>query len=674
MAFRRIRLSGWETPLALLGVVVLSYGLWIPWMGLFGNDLPYLWYYHLLGPWGPGEFASIDRPFSAVFYAASTFLLGESIWPYHILLLLFRWLSAVLLWWVLGLVWPEHKRGAAIAALLLAVYPGFRQNPVALEFILHFCVLDLFLLSLGASILAVCQPRRFWLWVFISAAGTASLFWLEYFIGLEILRPIFLWFVTRRQGLRGKQQWRKILEAWTPAVLIVLVFLFWRVFIFSFPTYKPVLLDQLRSSPLNALLNLAKTAAGDLWTAFGRAWLQTLQIPGGRRALLLYLALFSGSFGWVWWFWRRMRRSQPEPAQTDYWGETLLGIGLLAMLAGGFIFWLTGIPLTLAFPWDRTTLALMPGACLALTGLIEMVAAPRYRPVLVAGLVGLAVGMHFINAQEYRAEWQKLQDFTWQLTWRAPQLSPGTLALFDVIPLNRYSDSDLTALLNWTYAPDLHTRQIPYAFFDLTLRMHSSGSLTGLPGLEKNLPVERTHRGLTFTSTTSSTLALTYNPPACLKLLDPQNANLSELPDRLAQVLPMTRLDQVQPAGERAARPPAPFGQEPAHGWCYFFEKADLARQQGKWAQVVRLGEQAQAANLQPAEPDELLPFIEGFAMTGQVQQAQSLTAEAGKANDLHPAICALWQRVGNQSDLNTQQAAMGITTMLGCKTQAKVP
>src|SRR5512143_3303709 len=119
-------LTSWATPLALLGIVLLSYGLWIPWMGLFGNDLPYLWYYHLLGPWGPGEFASVDRPFSAMFYAASTFLFGERVWLYHVFLLALRWLSAVLLWWLLGLLWPERKQEASIAALLFAVYPGFR--------------------------------------------------------------------------------------------------------------------------------------------------------------------------------------------------------------------------------------------------------------------------------------------------------------------------------------------------------------------------------------------------------------------------------------------------------------------------------------------------------------------------------------------------------------------
>ena len=574
-----------------------------------------------LGPWGPGEFASIDRPFSAVFYAASTFVFGETVWSYHVFLLLLRWLSGVLLWWVLGLVWPERKREAALAALLFAVYPGFRQNPIALEFILHFCVLDLFLLSLGTGLLAACQPRRYWPLALLTMLGTGGLFWLEYFIGLEVLRPLFLWIFTRRQGLTGRPQWKRILAAWLPALAVVLAFLVWRVFIFSFPTYKPVLLAELRQSPLLAAAHLAQSVARDVWTSLGKAWLLTLkapaQLPDGRRALLAYLALVAASLALVWLFLRRMAHTAVGPDGKQYWGETVFGIGLLAMLAGGSIFWLTGIPVTLEFPWDRSTLSFMLGASLVAAGLLEMAVTPRYRPLLAAGLVALAVGMHFINAQEYRAEWRKLQDFTWQLTWRAPGLETGTLALFDVIPLNRYSDNDLTALLNWTYAPEQHTRQIGYKFFDLNLRMDTQHA--GLPGLEKNLPVESTHRGVVFQSTTSSTLAITYNPPACLKILSPEaDALLPEVTGRLAQALPMTSLAQVRASGA-AARPPAQFGSEPAHGWCYSYQKAELARQQGDWAAIVSLGDQALAAGLRWNDPSELLPFIEGYAMESKV-------------------------------------------------------
>lgn len=654
----------WKVPLVLLGAVLLSYGLWIPWMGLFGDDLSYMYYYHRLGAWGPASFAS-DRPVSGLFYAVSMSLLGEHVFAYQVLLLVLRWLSGVLFWWVLGLVWPEHRRGAAVAALLFVVYPGFRQNPIALEFILHFFVLDLALFSLGATLLAAYHPERYGWYSIASMIGAAGLFMLEYFVGLEILRPIFLWIVTRRMGLKGRAQWRRILKDWLPALLVVLAFLVWRVFIFAFPTYQPVLLETLRRRPLTGLLDLLRIAANDLWTALGGAWLQTVHFAQIAWNNLTYLGLGLASMALVGLLFWQLRKAPGASSGKDAWGETLALIGLAAMLAGGAIFWLTGIPVTLDFPWDRSTLAFMPGASLLVTGLLEMLIAPRYRPVFVAGLVALAVGMHFVNAQEYRLEWQKLQDFSWELAWRAPSLEPGTLVLFDVIPLNRYSDNDMTALLNWTYAPSQHTNRIDYKFFDLTIRLDSPNS--GLPGVAKGLTVVHNQRGLLFQTTTSNTLALTYQPPACLRILDPtQDAVLPNLPEKIKRVLPMTSLDQVQ-VNQSPARPPAPIGAEPEHDWCYYFEKADLARQRGDWSQVVELGDRASQAGLYPADTSELLPFIEGYARTGKMEQARALNQAASQRADLNPALCRLWQRVGTSSS-EVLHEATAIRSQLGCQ------
>jgi len=30
------------------------------------------------------------------------------------------------------------------------------------------------------------------------------------------------------------------------------------------------------------------------------------------------------------------------------------------------------------------------------------------------------------------------------------------------------------------------------------------------------------------------------------------------------------------------------------HGWCYYYQKANLARQQGDWEQVIALGREAE--------------------------------------------------------------------------------
>lgn len=668
MALLRKLPPAWLQALALLVVVGLSYGIWIPWLGLYGNDVPYLWYYHMLGVWGPGLFASVDRPISALFYAAGTALLGETTWHYHVFLLILRGLSGILLAWVLRIVWPGRDRLGTIAAILFVVYPGFRQNPVSLEFILHIAVLDLFLVSLGTMLLAVCQPRRQALWLLVSALTAASIFFLEYFIGLEILRLIFLWIVFLRAGLPVRKRWLPMLRAWLPALLVVLAFIFWRIFVFQFRSYQPVLLDSLRESPWQAMTQLGGQVVRDISTSLVSAWLLVLQIPSGRLRLLAYLGLVVGAAGVVFVILRQVEKDSgpvPDPERTQkYLGETVLGIGLVTMLAGGVVLWVTGIPVSTEFPWDRSTLTFMLGASLVGAGLLEMGVTSRYRALLAAVLVGLAVGTHFQNALVYNQEWKKLQSFFWQLTWRAPGLEPGTLILFDEIPLNRYSDSDLTALLNWTYAPGHESRQIPYKFFDLTIRLGSE--YTGLPGVERDLPVEHNHRGLFFQTTTSHMLVVQYAPPACLAILRPQDKGLPGLSDRLVSVLPLIEMAQIN-TEDPQARPPGQLGKEPPHDWCYYYQKAELARQQEDWKEISWLGDQAFGNGYRWNRPAELLPFIEGYARTGNFEQASELTFQVNATSGYQPILCGLWKQIGAKQNAEASSPAQDVQIELGC-------
>ncbi len=94
------------------------------------------------------EFVAVDRPFSAWIYVLTTPIFGENAWPYHLLLLGLRWMSAFLLWKILRIIWPQNGRQTGWVALLFAIYPGFQQQPIAVQFILHFATLDLTLFSI----------------------------------------------------------------------------------------------------------------------------------------------------------------------------------------------------------------------------------------------------------------------------------------------------------------------------------------------------------------------------------------------------------------------------------------------------------------------------------------------------------------------------------------------
>jgi hypothetical protein len=110
----------------------------------------------------------------------------------------------------------------------------------------------------------------------------------------------------------------------------------------------------------------------------------------------------------------------------------------------------------------------------------------------------------------------------------------------------------------------------------------------------------------------------------------------------------VSNLSRIEPLPAADGYPPTEiFGKEPAHNWCYYFQKADLARQLGDWQSVVRLGNEAQEKGFSPSSPQEWLPFIEGYAYTGQWEKALKRTREAFEMDEaVAPRLCRAWQRI----------------------------
>jgi hypothetical protein len=310
------------------------------------------------------------------------------------------------------------------------------------------------------------------------------------------------------------------------------------------------------------------------------------------------------------------------------------------------------------------------GTSLLMAGLLELVAQVQWQRAILLGLaLALAAGLHFNKANEYRKAWNLQKTFFWQLTWRAPQIQPDTLLLTAQLPFTYYSDNSLSAPLNWVYAPDLNSKQMPYLIYALESRLGD-----GLPDLQANLPIQQSYRATNFSGNTNQSLGVYFTPPGCVHVLDPQVDR--RLPARLAsvnRVVPLSDINQVITNTKQSALPPASiFGPEPAHDWCYDFEKADLARQQGDWTQVTRLANQALkgGSRLYEANAPELVIFILGYAHTGQWQKAQALTNEAMKINvQMRNMLCYNWQQIEltTQNDEQQQAAITAMYKQLGC-------
>ncbi|HQX01013.1 MAG TPA: hypothetical protein PLQ94_02810, partial [Anaerolineales bacterium] len=93
-------------------------------------------------------------------------------------------------------------------------------------------------------------------------------------------------------------------------------------------------------------------------------------------------------------------------------------------------------------------------------------------------------------------------------------------------------------------------------------------------------------------------------------------------------------------------------------GWCYYFTKAELARQQNDWEQVVQLGNKAFALNDYPNDPTERFVFIEGYAHDGNWEKAMELSQVSYKVSKsfVGPPLCKLWNRIERETEKTQEQ------------------
>jgi hypothetical protein len=681
---RTFKLSGKHVPLALFLITAISFGPLIHRLGFYWDDWPTMWYLHFQGPQSFHNNFAVDRPILAWIFRITTSLLGESTLAWQIFGIFTRWLTTLIFWWVLRLIWPENETQVAWTAFLFAIYPGFSQQYISVTYSNAFLVYSLFLFSFAAMILAIQKPSKYWFWMLLSvAASGASMFIAEYFFGLELLRPLLLWFLYKEQKTTRLQKIRKIALHWASYLILMISFLIWRVFLHDTPRAQITIFDQIASQPIQAILTLAATVFKDIYKVSILAWWQTIKpelwISVFRSSpvliFLYFLILFIATAG-TFWMLTRIQTALTEETEKEKgimhrWGFQAVIAGAAALLVGGWPFWPTNLRIELFFPNDRFTTPMMVGTALLLGGLISFIPRQRYLNVLlVAVLVGFSASMHFQGALGYRQEWQALKAWFWQLSWRAPQIEPGTIVLSGDLYLDYYSDNSLTAPLNWTYAPDERSLQMRYLFMDIEARLGND-----LASLEPDLPIYSQYRSAYFEGNTSQSLLVFFAPPRCVKVMHPvADLNLPYKPDYIRPALTLSNPDLIITQPSQAAQPPTHiFGEEPAHDWCYYFEKAELAVQMQDWDEVVHLSESAfqYKSKFDRETASELIPFIRGYAQTGQWETAFDLSMKAFQASPkMKNMLCSTWYYL-MQSTLESsdrQNALNQVNASLECQ------
>ncbi len=645
---RNLRFTTKSAAGIFLLISFLAYGLLIPFTGFYWDDWPFAWSAHFLGAREFFPSFAPFRPFLAPFFYITSGLLPENPMLWQAFAVFVRALTAFSLWFAIDAVWPEHKRQTITVCLLFLIFPGYSQGWVALTHInQELLPLILLHLSFGFSARALRQPENF---KRFTAMGIllqiAGLFPTEYFFTLEVIRFFLIWVIIAESTQGFGKQFVESIKKWIPYLLIWFANAAWLYYYYNYGAYNSYQVQATNISATASLSNLAASLFDALFKAGFYSWVQVL-----KHLVDLFPSptfLFTGSLivitflGAVFYFSRLDSNTSTRSVLKSF-----LLIGVLAILLGRLPSWAAGLPLTLQSSYDRFMISMMFGAALFIAGLLELINNRRARVVVTSLLIAFSIGQQFINANIFRRDWEAQREFYWQLAWRIPALEPNTIIFTNEMPVDYETDLSFTAPINWMYAPGFKKGDaLPYAMLYTEKRL--GGGI--LHNLEPNTPIRILYRTVTFSGTPAQSITIYMPRNGCLRVLDSVYANeniYKNQPASLTSTIPLSDPSRIIASESMPALPRAIFGAEPEHTWCYYYTKAELARQQADWEKIIVLFSEADNLGYTAQDPVEYLPFIEAFAQLGQTEQAIQLSETVLSTNPrMHVGLCQLWQRV----------------------------
>ncbi|MCJ7511656.1 MAG: hypothetical protein MUO23_01645, partial [Anaerolineales bacterium] len=344
-------------------------------------------------------------------------------------------------------------------------------------------------------------------------------------------------------------------------------------------------------------------------------------------------------------------RLDPSPAANELLllgAVSLVGAQVPVILAMRDAHWSGG--------FDRYTLQATIGVALLLVGLLGKFVKPSLRSWILLGMVALSVGTHFLNGRAWAEFWEAERQLWWQLSWRAPQLQPGTTLLVQMPGEGFYEDYEVWGPANLIYYPESRNILIgAEVFTEDTIEKVRVGA-SEIRGMRKIIDYPRDYEKALVLARPSG--------QSCVHALDGSRLELPESPGSLARVAgQFSHIDQIDVAPTQAPAVPAFFGPEAPHAWCYYYQQALLARQRGDWTEVARLADQVEASNLKPLDLSEWIPFIEGYVLDGRESEAAELASRLRSDERVRHSLCD--EISGTPPPGLSAEAYQGVTRLL---------
>lgn len=633
---------------SILVLLIVSGLTYLPLLGKFGysNDDWYLMY--AASAYGPRTFIdifSVDRPGRVLVMIPAYELFGANPLPYNLSAFFFRMLGAIALLGLLRRLWPGRPVPVTGMSLLFLVYPGFLSMPNAIDYQSHIVGLAAALLSIWLTIKAVQSerlPEKI-----ISHVGAILFGWLylsqmEWYIGFEFFRWACLFLLSSRQGGTVLQKAIRTIRAAYPSLLVPAVFLTWRLLFFSSQrgaTDVDLQFELFKLYPIQTIYHWSFQVFQDLYDVLLAAWV----IPLSR--LIEFIE---------WWGWSlalitsgvmmlllskldTADRSNAS-AQSNFPREALW-LGILTAIAG--LVPIAMVNREVAFPsFSRYALVSSVGVAIFLVALLSLLRRRALRSAVFAIFLVIAMLTHHANSVKFARETAIVRNFWWQVAWRIPQLEARTTLIGNYPAGSTEEDYFIWGPANLIYYPESQAATgIQPAVFAAILNRETVSKVLARERQEfdnrKNIITYKNYRNI---------LILTQpTMDSCVHVIDGLQPEFSQSESESIRTIgPYSEVEHILVDETPHTPPVLVFGPEPDHGWCYYYQMADLARQRGDWEHVLQLGEEAFGKNLAPNDSVEWMPFLQAYAQSGDVAQLQARAPQITASPPIAQQACQI--------------------------------
>lgn len=544
---------------------------------------------------------------------------------------LVRLLGGYALFFSLLKIWPKKLSIVTSISLLFLIYPGFLQQPLPLGFNNYLTALTFWIISLTFTIYGLKTAGKIQLFLLTSASivfQILSLLLIEFFIGMEVLRFLLIIYIlnVRRLNLEKVKQTLFFLS---PYFISLSIFLFWRILIFKSTRPETDIhwvtqtyyadFTWIFKLPFEIFLSYISTL---VFAYFLPIIINFIRVPLENTVISLCVGIISSVF--LYHYFKeidglRHNANLNSTSLNKKMGRDLLIIGLISILASLIPIIISGRFVRLYEANDRYTLTSMIGVSFVIIGFLLRIPYSFYKWIIII-LVVLSVTSHLMNGYFRVLNWDKQKDLWWQLYWRSPNVQNNAMIILDFPPVTQNIPfKDLINKVKWYrfYWVDYQIWAPGNLFFNYSSspKVHFGGDFLEDEGIvdkvKHQITESITDRNITYIRDfRNSVIVSTPSDTSCLWVLDkerkelPLNAN--ELLKTNVSISDVNKLVNPKPP---ITPPKDIFGSEPAHDWCYFFQKASLARQLRDWDELSRLKKEVLQKNLKPKDPNEWLPF-----------------------------------------------------------------